>query len=61
MVAFAMAGFLLGFVLAATPGPMWSLAAQRTLTRGLWHGVVTGLLLIALALWSAFSAFRAAA
>jgi threonine/homoserine/homoserine lactone efflux protein len=39
----ALTGFLLGFAIAATPGPIFFLCLQRTLTRGWRAGVTSGL------------------
>ena len=36
-------GFLVGFPIAATPGPIFFLVLRRTLTRGWLNGVVSGL------------------
>lgn len=37
------AGFALGFAVAATPGPIFFLCLRRTLLRGRLHGLVSGL------------------
>jgi threonine/homoserine/homoserine lactone efflux protein len=36
-------GFLLGFAIAASPGPMFFLCLRRSLVRGWLHGLVSGL------------------
>ncbi len=36
-------GFLIGFPIAASPGPMFFLVLRRTLSRGWRSGVVSGL------------------
>jgi threonine/homoserine/homoserine lactone efflux protein len=42
-VASLIRGFLLGFAIAASPGPMFFLCLRRTLDRGWVHGLVSGL------------------
>ncbi len=43
MVSLVLRGFVLGFAIAATPGPIFFLCLRRTLTRGWITGVVSGL------------------
>ena len=43
MLATALRGLLLGFAIAATPGPMFFLCARRTLLQGWRAGVTAGL------------------
>jgi threonine/homoserine/homoserine lactone efflux protein len=42
-VSLVIRGFILGFAIAATPGPIFFLCLRRTLTRGWITGVVSGL------------------
>ena len=43
MASLVLRGFILGFAIAATPGPIFFLCLRRTLTRGWITGVVSGL------------------
>lgn len=43
MASLVVRGFILGFAIAATPGPIFFLCLRRTLTRGWVTGVVSGL------------------
>ena len=43
MASLVLRGFILGFAIAATPGPIFFLCLRRTLTRGWVTGVVSGL------------------
>ena len=43
MASVLLRGFLLGFVIAASPGPIFFLCLRRTLTRGWAFGLVSGL------------------
>src|SRR5580765_1353172 len=43
MVSVVLRGFLLGFVIAASPGPIFFLCLRRTLARGWVFGLVSGL------------------
>jgi threonine/homoserine/homoserine lactone efflux protein len=36
-------GFALGFAVAASPGPIFFLCLRRTLLRGRWYGLISGL------------------
>jgi threonine/homoserine/homoserine lactone efflux protein len=42
-VSSLLAGFALGFAVAASPGPIFFLCVRRTLLRGRLHGIVSGL------------------
>lgn len=55
-------GFLVGFPLAASPGPMFFLVLRRTLSRGWRSGVVSGLgVATGDAIYAALAAFSVAA
>ena len=43
MASLVLRGFILGFAIAATPGPIFFLCLRRTLTRGWITGIVSGL------------------
>ena len=58
----ALTGFLLGFAVAATPGPIFFLCLQRALTRGWRAGVTSGLgVATADAIYGTLAAFGVAA
>jgi threonine/homoserine/homoserine lactone efflux protein len=55
-------GFLLGFAVAASPGPIFFLCLRRTLTRGRLYGLLSGLgVATADAVYAAVAAFGVAA
>lgn len=41
--AFALRGFILGFAIAATVGPIWLLVVRRTISEGRLYGLVSGM------------------
>lgn len=43
MLALAAKGLLIGILVSAPMGPVGMLCIQRTLSKGRWHGFVTGL------------------
>ena len=43
MLALAAKGFLIGILVSAPMGPIGMLCIQRTLSKGRWHGFITGL------------------
>src|ERR1700730_3082701 len=43
MASLALRGFVLGFAIAASPGPIFFLCLRRTLVRGWLSGLVSGL------------------
>ena len=43
MLALAAKGLLIGILVSAPMGPVGMLCIQRTLSKGRWHGIVTGL------------------
>lgn len=55
-------GFVLGFAIAASPGPIFFLCLRRTLLRGRWYGLVSGLgVATADGFYAALAAFGVAA
>jgi threonine/homoserine/homoserine lactone efflux protein len=43
LMLFGLKGILIGFAIAAPVGPIGLLCIQRTLARGRWSGVISGL------------------
>ena len=43
MLTTILTGILIGLCVSVPVGPLGVLCIQRTVTRGRWHGVVTGL------------------